>query len=243
VARVAPEIGARTLVTVTDHQMHKAWIVPGISAYCVADAQVARAVARRTGAEVAVTGIPIGSAAAAPIRAIAAHIAQPRVLALLGGVPEDDAIAAIDGLAGTRAHVRMLVGDEPEIAEYAAQRFPGADIAPRANGLLAAIDDADVVITKAGGLTVSECLARGRAMILPFSAPGQERGNLFYALDAGAAVRPGELADLGGLVAELAGEPGRLRRMSARARIASHPHAAADVVRCLLGRREARRAA
>jgi processive 1,2-diacylglycerol beta-glucosyltransferase len=236
VARVAPRLGARTMITVTDHLSHRAWIVPGIDAYCVADRAVARAVRRRTTAEVAVTGIPIARAAGAPVRAVAADLSRARVLALLGGVPRRDALAAIDALAplAARHALHVLVGDEPEALAHARRRLPGAEIAPRTDRMLAAIDAADVVVTKAGGLTVSECLARGRAMVLPFAAPGQERGNVFYAVDAGAAVRPGELADTGDVIAELIAEPGRLRRMGARARLASHPDAAAAAARTLL---------
>ncbi len=235
-ARVAPRIGARTVVTVTDHLSHRAWIVPGIDAYCVPDPAVARAVRRRTTARVDVTGIPIARAAAAPVRAIAPAIPRARVLALLGGVPRREALAAIDALAplARRHALHVLTGDAPEVAAYARRRLPGAEIAPRTDHMLAAIDAADAVVTKAGGLTVSECLARGRAIVVPFATPGQERGNLLYALEAGAAVRPVELADTGRVLEELIAEPGRLRGMGARARLASRPDAAAAAARTLL---------
>src|SRR5690349_15522876 len=112
-------------------------------------------------------------------------------------------------------------------------------------GLDGVLDGSDLVVTKAGGLTMSECLARGRAMVLPFAAPGQERGNLEYAVAAGVAVRPSELADLGTVVAELAAEPGRLRKMSALARMAAHPDAADEVAAVALADRalDRRRAA
>jgi processive 1,2-diacylglycerol beta-glucosyltransferase len=238
VARVAKQIGARTVITITDHQAHRAWLVPGTDAYCVADAAVARALRRRTSADVVTTGIPIARAAGAPVRAVAPQLQRGRVLALLGGVRRGDAFNAIGALAplAHRGHaLHVLTGDDPEVLAYARRRLPGAEIAPRADGLLPALDAADVVVTKAGGLTVSECLARGRAMVLPFTAPGQERGNLFYALDAGAAVRPSEIADTGNALEALIGEPGRLRKMSARARLASEPDAAAAVARCVLG--------
>lgn len=238
-ARVAPRIGARTIVTITDHLSHRAWVNRGIDAYCVADRQVARQVERRLAqlgetAEVHVTGIPIARAAADPVQPV-----EPlgnRVLALLGGLPAADARAAIDALAGIRdrAVLRVLVGSAPALAAYAHAKLPGARIAARADGLLGAIDDADLVITKAGGLTVSECLARGRGMVLPFAAPGQERGNQRYAIDAGAAIGP-SLADLGDATVALLAEPNRLRRMGMRARLASHPFAAEDVAFHVLG--------
>jgi processive 1,2-diacylglycerol beta-glucosyltransferase len=235
-ARVKTQLGARVIVTITDHLAHRAWIVPDVDAYCVADPTIARAVQRRTSAEVEVTGIPIARAAGAPVRAVASSIERGRVLALLGGLPRPDALAAIDALAplAPRHALHVLTGDSADVAGYARRRLPHAEIAARVEDLLAAIDAADVVVTKAGGLTVSECLARGRAMVMPFSAPGQERGNLCYALEAGAAVRPGELADLGETLDQLLGEPHRLRRMSARARLASRPDSATAVSRCLL---------
>ncbi len=236
VARVKPRLDARTIITITDHLDHRAWIVRGIDAYCVADHRVAQRVRARTAAEVHVTGIPIANAANRPVRAIGAT--GERVLALLGGVPRADAIEAIDQLATlpTWYQLQVLVGDGHAVATHAQRRLPHAEVAARADGLLDAIDAADLVITKAGGLTVSECLARGRAMVLPFLASGQERGNLFHALDAGAAVHPA-LGELGDVVGELLASPGRLRRMSAKARIASHPDSAAAVARVLFADR------
>ena len=243
VTRVREKLAARVIVTITDHQMHPAWIVPGVDAYCVADASVARAVRRKTRAEVAITGIPI-AACSTPVRGVASELPTARVLALLGGVPKPEALATIDALAPLARHaLHVLCGDDAEVLAYARKRLPAAEVAARVNGLYGAIDRADLVITKAGGLTVSECLARGRAMVLPFRAPGQERGNLFYALDAGAAVRPSELADLAETVEGLASEPGRLRKMSTRARFAAHPEAAAQVVTCMFGHEEMSRVA
>ncbi|HVV82007.1 MAG TPA: hypothetical protein VHE35_02965, partial [Kofleriaceae bacterium] len=217
-------LAARALTVVTDHRVHQAWVTPGMDGYCVADAASARALARRApGASIDVTGIPIARSAGRPVVAVPRDTAVPRVLALLGGVPAASAIAALASLAplarAGRVDLRVLCGDEPSVRAAAATLLAGttADVRDRRPDLDAALDGADVVVTKAGGLIVSECLARGRAMVLPFAAPGQERGNLDHALAAGAAVRPCELADLGAIVDDVAGEPGRLRRMSALA--------------------------
>jgi processive 1,2-diacylglycerol beta-glucosyltransferase len=243
VSRVRERLAARVIMTITDHQAHRAWLVPGVDAYCVADAAVARSVQRRTRAEVVVTGIPI-AACAAPVRAVKAELATARILASLGGLPARDAHAALEALAPLSRHdLHVLCGDDAAVLEHARRVLPRAEIAARTDAMYAAIDRADLVITKAGGLTVSECLARGRAMVLPFAAPGQERGNLLYALAAGAAVRPGELADLADIVEPLIAEPGALRRMSTRARFAARPDAAAEVAACTLAAREVKRVA
>ncbi len=49
----------------------------------------------------------------------------------------------------------------------------------------------DLVVGKAGGLTVTECLATGRPLLIVDVTPGQEEGNAAYVVDHGA----GELAN------------------------------------------------
>ncbi|MCE9572612.1 MAG: hypothetical protein K8W52_05605, partial [Deltaproteobacteria bacterium] len=231
VARVKRAIGARAITVVTDHQIHRAWLAPDADAICVADLAGARAaLRRRADRAIAVTGIPIARACAAPTRAVAAELARARILALLGGVPAGPACAAIASLAPlARDHdLEILTGDDPVVQRACAAAFAGTEaiVRARAPGLVGALDAADVVVTKAGGLSVSEGLARGRALVLPFGAPGQERGNLRHALASGAALQPDEPADVGAAVRGLIDEPGRLRRMGARARLAARPDAA-----------------
>lgn len=220
---------ARAITTITDHRVHQAWVNDGLDGYAVADEAAARALARRCDAPIAITGIPIAARAGAPVVAVARDTATPRVLVLLGGVPAADAIAALAALAPLArrgARLEVITGGVDAVAAAARTLGPAATVVARADGLWSSLDACDLVVTKAGGLVVSECLARGRAMVLPFAAPGQERGNLEHALACGAGVRPRELADLGHVVRALAGEPGRLRRMSALARLASRPDAA-----------------
>ena len=47
----------------------------------------------------------------------------------------------------------------------------------------------DLVVTKPGGLSVSECLAKAKPMLLVSPIPGQEERNADYLLEAGAAIK------------------------------------------------------
>ncbi len=49
---------------------------------------------------------------------------------------------------------------------------------------------ADLVVTKPGGLSVSECLAKRKPMLLVSPIPGQEERNADYLLEAGARSKP-----------------------------------------------------
>jgi len=89
---------------------------------------------------------------------------------------------------------------------------------------------ADLVITKPGGLSVSECLAKGKPMLLVSPIPGQEERNADYLLESGAAVKAVDAATLEFKFARLLADPARLRAMSEAARRIGRPRAAQDVV-------------
>src|SRR6185295_18287660 len=55
---------------------------------------------------------------------------------------------------------------------------------------------ADVVVSKPGGLTTSETLARGAAMAIVNPIPGQESRNSDYLLENGAAIKIGNAGTL-----------------------------------------------
>ena len=88
---------------------------------------------------------------------------------------------------------------------------------------------ADVIVSKPGGLTTSEALARGAAMVVVDPIPGQETRNSDYVLENGAAIKVNNLASLGHKLTALLAEPGRLESMRAAARRLGRPRAAFDV--------------
>jgi processive 1,2-diacylglycerol beta-glucosyltransferase len=99
----------------------------------------------------------------------------------------------------------------------------------------------DLVVTKPGGLTTSECLALGRPMIVHAPIPGQEERNCDYLLEQGAALKAVDAIALDWRVRDLLAQAGRLARLAERARAIGRPHAARDVLRVVLGVGEAER--
>ena len=89
---------------------------------------------------------------------------------------------------------------------------------------------ADLVVTKPGGLSVSECLAKERPMLLVSPIPGQEERNADYLLECGAAIKAVDAATLEFKLARLLADRPRLAAMSAAAKRVARPRAAADVV-------------
>jgi 1,2-diacylglycerol 3-beta-galactosyltransferase len=93
----------------------------------------------------------------------------------------------------------------------------------------------DLVVTKAGPATISEALCRGLPLLVSWFLPGQERGNVEWLVDAGAARYVPGAAELVDEVAELAtpGSP-TLRAMRAAVAGLARPAAAADIARLVV---------
>src|SRR5262249_25817270 len=89
---------------------------------------------------------------------------------------------------------------------------------------------ADLVVTKPGGLTTSETLARGAVMVIVNPIPGQETRNSDYLLENGAAIKVNNVATLAYKVAHLLDDPAALAQRKAHVARLARPRAAHDVV-------------
>jgi processive 1,2-diacylglycerol beta-glucosyltransferase len=93
---------------------------------------------------------------------------------------------------------------------------------------------ADIVVSKPGGLTTSEALACGAAMVVVNPIPGQESRNSDFLLEAGAAVKINNLATLTFKLSRLLEDPSRLAHLKENARRLAKPDAAFTVARTAL---------
>src|SRR5262249_11495653 len=89
---------------------------------------------------------------------------------------------------------------------------------------------ADLLVSKPGGLTTSETLARGAVMVIVNPIPGQESRNSDFLLENGAAIKVNTVATLSHKVTALLRDPERLRQLRANVRRVARPRAAFDVV-------------
>jgi UDP-N-acetylglucosamine--N-acetylmuramyl-(pentapeptide) pyrophosphoryl-undecaprenol N-acetylglucosamine transferase len=151
--------------------------------------------------------------------------------------------AAVEGLAGGAFRVLHVCGRRDH-AELAALELPAGydlreylDLADFADALAAA----DLAVARSGG-SVFELAAHGLPAILvpyPHASADHQTANARWMSDAGAAVvvADAELnaARLGGEVATLLGDPGRLAAMATAAAGLARPDAAQDVAGELLG--------
>ena len=92
----------------------------------------------------------------------------------------------------------------------------------------------DLVITKPGGLTTSECLAMGLPMIVNSPIPGQEERNADYLLEQGAALKAYDDMSLAYRLELLLSRPEKLHSLRSAAIALGKPNAAADVISIVL---------
>src|SRR5262249_53622360 len=88
---------------------------------------------------------------------------------------------------------------------------------------------ADVVVSKPGGLTTSEVLARGAALVVVNPIPGQESRNSDYLLEEGAAIKVNHTATLAWKVEQLLEDSARLEALRGNAARIAGARAAYEV--------------
>ncbi|MBI3194747.1 MAG: hypothetical protein HYZ34_09835 [Ignavibacteriae bacterium] len=98
------------------------------------------------------------------------------------------------------------------------------------------MDASDILITKSGGLTVSEALAKHLPMLIFDPVPGQEGRNADYLCESGAAQRVSSFINLRYKLNLLSEEPSRLHSMIGIASKIAKPNAANEILLHVLGR-------
>lgn len=91
------------------------------------------------------------------------------------------------------------------------------------------MDASNLIVTKPGGLTTSEALAKRLPMIIVNPIPGQEQRNADFLLNSGAAVSTNTVCGVDELVCRLLSDPRRLEAMEQCIDTLRHPNSTADV--------------
>lgn len=231
-------------VQVTDFDVHALWVHAGIDRYCVASDEVAYRLADRgvPREHIHVTGIPVMPQFAATLergtcaRELGLAADRFTVLMMAGGA----GVGSLDDLAARLLNLPhdlqlvALAGRNADLLkrlQVLAKKHPGR-LFPL--GFTTTVERvmtaADLVVTKPGGLSVSECLAKCKPMLLVSPIPGQEERNADYLLESGAALKAVDGATLAFKLGRLLAQPERLRAMSEAAHRIGTPRAARDVL-------------
>jgi processive 1,2-diacylglycerol beta-glucosyltransferase len=232
---------------VTDVSPHAFWVYPHIEHYHVATPSAARELARKgyPAKQISVTGIPVDPVFAnrtpgAAARAKLGLLEKPTVLLLSGGFgvgPMKQMLLSF-GESCDDLSLVVVAGKNPQLeaeCKALAATLPvPIKVFGFVNNMHELMDAADLIVTKPGGLTTTEILAKGKPMALVAPIPGQEQRNAEYLLEEGAAVRLYDVADAAYYLQRWLSDAVRMRRMAASAQAIARPLAAQDIASMLV---------
>ena len=245
-------LATRQAIVVTDFDVQGMWLTRHVDRYFVALDET-RAHLERLGvppAAITVSGIPIDPVFAEPkdARAMRAKhgLAPDRttILVSAGGFGVGPVEALIHTLLELQHPAQLVVicGRSEQLKQrldaLAASRPPAPTPTLHVVGYTTEMDEymaaADLLIGKPGGLTSSEALARGLALVIVHPIPGQEERNADHLLEAGVAIRCNNMPALAWKIDRLLDDPVRLATMRANARRVGRPNAARDIAAALV---------
>ena len=243
-----PKYPVPNAVILTDYAAHPMWVYPHVGRYFVACPEMVDELWKYgvDKEKIKVTGIPVRpqfrlTLSPAQLRAEKGLPPdRPVILVMSGGnaigplmeilevlnrVPEDF-IAVV--ITGKNEKTRRTLAEAKESFHFTLH-LPGY------------VDDmhkwmrlADFLISKAGGLTVSEALAVGLPMLVVRPTPGQEEANTEFLLKGGAGYYLKELEELEPVVRQLLKDPVKLAELRENAAGLGKPEAAGEIIKELV---------
>jgi processive 1,2-diacylglycerol beta-glucosyltransferase len=231
-------------VVVTDHDAHRMWYWPEVDRWYVASELVKARFALRYGipeSRLAVTGIPVRPEFGARHDRVSIRARygldpdRPVVLFLTGGFSAGPMSRSILGIWMDRRDAQMIAvcgkNDRLRRRVAALPRPAGAVLhaLPFVENVAELMSVADVVICKSGGITVSECSAAGKPLLVSGHIPGQEERNADAVVEAGAGVRALTPEEVRWRVNRFLEDPSSLALVARRAKAFGRPQAAADI--------------
>jgi len=248
----AHNLDVRLIAVLTDYAPHSFWLNPGVDYYIVPHADAKdRFVKKGIDPDaIKVYGIPIRTKFSAqmdrlPIaESFGLDLTVPIVLVMGGGQglgPIKDVVRSLISM-NVPAQVIVLAGTNKKLLDWCAhqkldpdKKLLGFSYIPNVDELM---EIATLIITKPGGLTTSESLAKGLPMVIIDPLPGQEMRNTDFLLEHGIGIRIDGSRDVGEEVELLLRSPERLASMSHAAYENGKPHAALDIAKLITGQVE-----
>lgn len=240
------KIKSKLITVITDCMPHCVWLEKNTDLYLVSMPETKKELIRRGVPEqqVIINGIPIEKKFSIPVdqaelrRKLALNVNKFTVLLTSGGAGIGSTEKVVSLFAQAKNDIQLLAvcGTNASLYEKLkkmASFWNGLKPYGFVNNMDELMGAADIVVGKAGGLTLTECLAKSKPMILIESIPGQEARNARCLRFYGAAYEAKSSADVVEKTCELISNETERHLMREAVSKISHPksaYAAAELI-------------
>lgn len=232
----------------TDYAPHAYWIYDDVDLYVAPSAEAGRALVKKgaSAGKIKVLGVPID-----PV--FAEHPDKKKtceklnltqdipVILIMGGThgigPDEKLITALDG-AKIDLQIVVITGINQRlfkkvraISAHSKKKIITLGFVDNVHEIM---EISDIMVTKPGGLTTAEALAKSLPIIIINPLPGQEDFNAKFLTSGGMAIKASDEADAVRFIEGLLNAPDKINGMKEAMRITAKPHSARDIAELLL---------
>lgn len=226
----------------TDFGFHSLWYNPDVNYYFVANENIKEALVKHgvNYEKIVVTGIPTSLK-------FNQKTEKKQVLENLGFLPNTPTLLIVGGKIKCKNILKIIKKIEEKIkAQFIIvagrdkklqKQLEKSDLKKKRNikifGFVGNIQDymavSDLILTKAGGLTVAECMQKNLPMVINDFIPGQEEDNVKYIINHGAGLEANNTKEAIRFISDLFNSPEKIIKMRENCKKIAKPNASKDL--------------
>lgn len=236
------------VAVLTDFIPHAYWIYDTVSSYIVPSQEVGERLIQRgvQADKIKPLGIPCDPKFTSPVDRHRVFTkldfteADPVVLVMGGGQGLGPIKTIVRSLAKTRQRIQLVViaGNNKKLyraLKRKEKKFPcPLRVFGYVNTIHEYMDISTLIVTKPGGITTAESLAKNLPIVIIKPIPGQEANNTLYLVHHGAAIKVDKLSLIHEAIDDILSVTDKVARMRNAAQLISKPNASSDIAQLLL---------
>lgn len=236
------KISIPAIAILTDYVVHSLWLDNGMDAFIVANEKMKSEMINRgiPGNIIFPYGIPVSPKFLMPIdkNSLRKELGLENkftVLVMGGGMGFGNIENTISSLLDCSADIQIIAvtGTNQKLkyhleesAKKSTKKVLILSYTDRINELM---DISDLLITKPGGMTISEALVKGLPIFIISPIPGQEEGNANFLINSGVASKIEDSSYLINVLLQVSNDPYALKKMRENSKVLGKPHSAYDI--------------
>lgn len=242
------------VAVLTDYILHSYWIYENINYYIVPSQEVGLTLMKKgvPSYKIKPFGIPFDSKfneepqKASVIQKLGLSAALPVILIMGGGQGLGPIKTIVRSLEKTKTDFQEIViaGTNKKLYQALKRQVKKSRKKILVFGYVDNVNElmgiASIIITKPGGVTTSEVLAKRLPMLIIKPIPGQEASNTIYLTEKKAAIKIDNPKDVNLVIEDLLNNPYKLESLRQASNRISKPAASLDIAKFLLGLSERR---